>query len=325
LSSNATIHGIDSDYRRRLRIWLGSFAVVILFGMGIYRLVLGNLSAGAIDFAAAAALALLVGWVRYGGGGEGVGLAMAAVTTAATSALVTSLGAEGIAWSFPAVIATFSVTSRPRAVLVSAAGIAYVAYAMHTKSTADVAITYFLSLTLVGIITWVALAHFEQLQARLEILASVDPLTGAENRRALNEWMQLEDQHQAGSAIAIIDLDHFKSINDTHGHAAGDRVLIETAGLIRALMKPSDRLFRVGGEEFLVVMPGVGRHDAQGLADLILTAIPQKVRTRNASVTASIGLAHSREGEATADWVARADKALYSAKGQGRNRVQIDS
>lgn len=156
---------------------------------------------------------------------------------------------------------------------------------------------------------------------RVSEMAAIDSLTGLFNRRATIE--RLEQQIAAhgddGSAtILLLDLDHFKVVNDTRGHAAGDRVLVEVADAMTAAVRPSDTVCRWGGEEFLLLFPDTDQKAAVRTAERVLTSIAET------GVTASIGVAEVRSGDTVDGWVRRADIALYTAKNEGRNRVSTN-
>jgi diguanylate cyclase (GGDEF)-like protein len=146
-----------------------------------------------------------------------------------------------------------------------------------------------------------------------------DPLTGAGNRRALTRMLTLHEQKEI--SLLVLDLDHFKAVNDTHGHEIGDRVLQEFASRAAAALRRGDLLARVGGEEFVAVLPGADAAAASAVADRILEATRRRAFTdRELRVTVSIGIA---SGPQTEPLLARADLALYSAKNGGRDRFAL--
>ncbi|GJE73712.1 MULTISPECIES: PleD family two-component system response regulator [Methylorubrum] len=169
------------------------------------------------------------------------------------------------------------------------------------------------------------------LQASVE-LAVTDDLTGLHNRRYLDRQIGpvFGDAmlHQKGLACLLLDIDRFKSINDTWGHEAGDEVLRAFAERIRQQVRPMDILARYGGEEIVMVVPGVDLPEAQAIAERIrerIGAAPFTVQrgTRDIPVTVSIGVAVRRPTDTSpADILGRADAALYRAKDAGRNRVE---
>jgi diguanylate cyclase (GGDEF)-like protein len=160
------------------------------------------------------------------------------------------------------------------------------------------------------------------------LLASLDPLTGLRNRRAMEqdlaEAVQRFVREGQRFGLAMLDLDHFKRINDLLGHEAGDNVLVDFAKLLALHTRKADRCYRYGGEEFVLLMP---IPDAHALADIdpsLRLRVERELRAGNDAVTVSIGAAALRAGEDWPDWLARADAALYRAKNDGRNRTVLD-
>jgi diguanylate cyclase (GGDEF)-like protein len=160
--------------------------------------------------------------------------------------------------------------------------------------------------------------------------ARTDTLTGLLNRRGVEERADLlleQVAHAAHIAVVIADLDHFKSINDRFGHATGDEVLRRFAGHLRALLRASDVAARLGGEEFVLLLPNTLAEDAIKLVDGIRTRVPDAVHDIPGleSVTASFGVAMTQAGQSFSSALARADAALYRSKCDGRNRVTLEA
>jgi diguanylate cyclase len=165
--------------------------------------------------------------------------------------------------------------------------------------------------------------------AELEKLAMLDPLTGAGNRRHLNDRAAREmADRRAGDELSVVlfDLDHFKAINDRHGHAAGDAVLKRVVEIVKGVLRADDFLARTGGEEFVLLLPGQGveaaRADAARARATLATTVFE-VGTERLSVTASFGVAVVGLDNLLEEVLPRADKALYGAKHSGRNRVVV--
>jgi two-component system cell cycle response regulator len=167
----------------------------------------------------------------------------------------------------------------------------------------------------------------DQASQRAEVLAAislVDPLTGVGNRRALDQSLADLRDSAPSYGLAIIDLDHFKSINDTFSHAVGDDVLRRLGALLRASLRQIDNATRMGGEEFVLIFIGVTCETVMAICFRLLTCIreaPWSELHDRLHVTASIGVALGAEASDPLDVLALADKRLYVAKQSGRNRV----
>jgi len=161
--------------------------------------------------------------------------------------------------------------------------------------------------------------------------STLDPLTGLFNRNALEQRLaELDGQpcdpaQGISHAFLLCDLDHFKRVNDQFGHATGDAVLQDVAYTMRATLRAGDSIYRVGGEEILVILPGAGHEDACEIADRLCVAVRER-RPNGVAVSLSIGVAVAEPDVVdTDDLLARADAALYAAKASGRDKVFVDS
>lgn len=168
----------------------------------------------------------------------------------------------------------------------------------------------------------------EKQDRELQRLAVVDPLTDAPNRRgfysALAPWMALARRHGQSTALIILDLDHFKRVNDAYGHQVGDIVLKAVVEVGQKQLRDSDMLGRLGGEEFAVLLPRTTIHDAMVVAERIRNAIslmPIKTERALIYVTASMGVTIIRPDDSIVSLFKRADEALDAAKEAGRNKV----
>ncbi|WP_326541549.1 GGDEF domain-containing protein [Pseudorhodoferax sp.] len=187
--------------------------------------------------------------------------------------------------------------------------------------------TYSFSVLLVSV--GVLLMASERLRTEFEHLANHDSLTGALARRVVmhdsaQEFVRWQ-RYQHGFALLMVDVDHFKRINDQHGYAAGDRVLARVVDALGHALRTVDRLGRYGGEEFLVLLPEVQAGEARMVAERMRLAVARLAATEQVpACTVSIGVACVQRGDASLDAVlARADAALYEAKRLGRNRVEL--
>jgi diguanylate cyclase (GGDEF)-like protein len=152
-----------------------------------------------------------------------------------------------------------------------------------------------------------------------------DALTGAFNRRQLEVTLAaaVERRRRTGerASILLLDIDRFKDVNDAFGHAEGDRVLTALVALVQQRIRKLDLLFRVGGEEFVLLLPGTKFADAFGVADEIRGLVADAGLVPDWPLSISVGVAELAIEQSPAEWLAEADAALYRAKRAGRNRV----
>ncbi len=165
---------------------------------------------------------------------------------------------------------------------------------------------------------------------RLQRVAVTDVLTGAFNREFLQQRLPIEIERarkdEVPLAVAMIDVDHFKTVNDHHGHDAGDDVLAEVAQRLRGAIRSGDLLVRYGGEEFLVVLPGAEAGRGWEVAERVRARVSGRafeVGAGELRMAVSVGVAQLRPDESAGELIRRADAALYTAKANGRNRVEV--
>tara|TARA_R110001583_G_scaffold31978_1_gene108966 strand:- start:32041 stop:34380 length:2340 start_codon:yes stop_codon:yes gene_type:complete len=170
----------------------------------------------------------------------------------------------------------------------------------------------------------------KQQEKALWLLATTDPLTGVRNRRAFLDKVDAElvrvRRYRNDATLMMLDLDHFKRVNDLHGHAAGDAMLCHVVRLAHSLLRASDLIGRLGGEEFAILLPATGLQGALELAERLRSTLehtPLVYQNRDIGATTSIGVSLLQAGDSSAEMIlARADSALYAAKHNGRNRVE---
>lgn len=163
----------------------------------------------------------------------------------------------------------------------------------------------------------------------LKELATIDRLTGIYNRMTIEKILDAEiiraRRYVSGMCVLFIDVDYFKKINDTYGHTQGDKVLIKVAQLLKDNIRRIDCMGRWGGEEFVIIAPGIELRDAYKMAKKLNKLIAVSEFQQDSEVTISIGIAELSKDDIKETIISRADKALYKAKENGRNRVESAS
>lgn len=172
-----------------------------------------------------------------------------------------------------------------------------------------------------------AYAALQATNAQLSRMASTDALTGLWSRRHFEEQAAHEklraDRYPQPLSLLIFDIDHFKWVNDRHGHLIGDQVLTALSQMARRLTRDSDLVARWGGEEFIILMPNTAAPDAGEVAEKLRSSLASHPFAPVGTITASFGLAQYQPGESLDQWISRADSALYEAKQAGRNTVKL--
>jgi diguanylate cyclase (GGDEF)-like protein len=183
-----------------------------------------------------------------------------------------------------------------------------------------------INLFLVGLI---ALIVNWYIKGKLEYMATYDQLTVLFNRYAYRDILEKEIaqaiRNRSRLTLILFDIDHFKHINDTHGHDTGDQVLKFVARTVNACIRKSDYLFRIGGEEFAIIAANTSMEHAVVLAEKIRQTIEELKYRDDCPVTLSFGVAELRNGEGVDELFRKADAAQYKAKNSGRNRVETNS
>ncbi|GFK92788.1 putative diguanylate cyclase YdaM [Fundidesulfovibrio magnetotacticus] len=176
------------------------------------------------------------------------------------------------------------------------------------------------------VVTFTDITPLEQERVQLIYRATTDSLTGVANRYKLSEAINTEHvrfrRYGAPLSLIMFDIDHFKAVNDTHGHMAGDLVLQELAGLVLRNIRDTDALGRWGGEEFMILSPYTVQDDALELAGRLCEIVSRHPFAGAPGVTCSFGVAQARQGESLQTLLQRVDQAVYLAKRNGRNRVE---
>jgi diguanylate cyclase (GGDEF)-like protein len=214
-------------------------------------------------------------------------------------------------------------------VIIPATGLISQMRTNRTQIIIDAVITIGILLAVLYLFAWKLVVRLDDVQERLKHLAVTDELTELKNRRYIMEQVEREYQHAVRTgtplSLVLIDIDHFKKVNDTFGHAFGDAVLQAVARDMRESLRTYDLLGRIGGEEFLIASPGSTLEEAAALAERIKGKIRGKMissGSRSISVTVSAGVTSLSGQDMQADsMLARADYALYQAKQGGRDRV----
>lgn len=293
----------------------------------VIRLLNGEWLLGALDIAIVIGFCMLGAFVYQT---REVRIASIALSGICMTGMLTTVYINGVPqlfWAYPAMITVFYLLKPREAIAVSTIAIAALLPALlPSMDTIDLT-TVFITLWVTNAFAYAFSALTAAQQQQLMELALIDPLTNAGNRRALTEKLSqliaISKRSSKPFSLVMLDVDHFKSINDVFGHAKGDETLIRVSALIQSIIRESDGLYRIGGEEFVVVCEGEGAKFASRLGEQLRQQIEGSEFVTDRTVTVSLGVAEHINGETSDDWLRRADNAMYDAKNAGRNQLCV--
>ncbi|MDJ0712217.1 MAG: GGDEF domain-containing protein [Woeseiaceae bacterium] len=236
-------------------------------------------------------------------------------------------GAQQVYWAFPALMAVFYLVRPSEAVVgVVITIVAILPVLLPGKDTHETT-TILITIVVMSAFAYAFSLITDRQREQLLQLATKDPLTGAGNRRGLDtklrDVVNTFNRSNSPASLVLIDLDHFKAVNDIHGHAVGDQILKSITEIVNLRIRVTDSLYRIGGEEFVVVLEGADLHRAAHLAEQLRTLVDANELVPDHAVTISLGVAELKSGESPNDWLHRADEALYRAKDAGRNSTSL--
>lgn len=313
------------DFRLALMLSIGAVAMLVVSGFAIYRFSSGNVFGGLVNVGIVLALGGVLLWAATGARTRTAAALFIAVATLASIASAYVFGRTGLYWTFLVLWLSFVLAPPRLAALANIALLLAVLVGNHALfgSTTEWA-AYLATGGLVTWVAWLAATRLERQRLALQIQADEDPLTGAGNRRSLQRDLERRQAAGGRGVLAMLDIDWFKQVNDEHGHAAGDRVLVGLVELLGQRLRKIDGIYRIGGEEFVLLLPEVRLEDAAPRLYALQAELNAGLSRLPGRATVSIGAAPNQPDENWQDWLARADAALYQAKQSGRNRVVID-
>jgi len=236
-------------------------------------------------------------------------------------------GPQQVYWAYPALMTCFYLVKPREAIALTLTMAAILFFLLVGKVDPFQAGAIIVTIVVTTAFAFAFSVLNNRQQEQLLQLATRDPLTGAGNRRAflskLGQVISTFERTGVPSSLILFDVDNFKSINDAHGHTAGDEILRRISHRIESRIRLTDSLYRIGGEEFVVVIDGKGIETAARLAEQLRERIEATDVVPGISVTVSVGVAEIRQHESHEGWLRRADEAMYSAKRSGRNKVRL--
>lgn len=321
-----SVQRLQTDYRFAVLTLFGGLTILGVLPMAAYRFARGEIVAGVMDSLIVAGLAGAVAHLWRGGNIDHVAMAGAFIVNVGSVAACLLLGLPGMLWFYPVLLANSLLISPRHAFIASMLALTALAIFGRFDSVL-VHVVFVITAMIVGLFAYIFAKRTASQHAQLQMLVTRDTLTSAYNRRAMEQELPMaieaSRRTRAPVGLAVMDLDHFKRINDSFGHEAGDRVLVEFARVVGETTRRGDRLFRYGGEEFVLLLPGMDSQALAALAETLRARVAGELSIGGNPVTVSIGVAEHAPGEAPNEWLARTDAAMYRAKEGGRNRVEV--
>ena len=318
---------IRADFRLGIYLTFSSIGMVFILPLAIVRFLNGDMALAVLNVSLVVMFVFTLIYAWRGGDLDRLGTGTCLAISLGV-AVTTTLNPAGVFWVFPAVLANAFLVTPRLALLLALALLTFVGNQVFGEASVYQALPVLGSLALTAAFATLFARSSGLRRAQLEQLATLDPLTGIENRRALEAEIAIAlsafQRDARPIALAMIDLDHFKRVNDRHGHEVGDQVLRDFARLAEGAVRRTDRLFRYGGEEFVLLMPSTDDLGLELAMSHLRLKIREGLRAEGEPVTVSIGGAILRRNESRDAWVSRADTALYRAKANGRNCLEID-
>ena len=325
---------LRKDFQLSIITLMGFFGVLGISPYAVYRAVQGNYLVSIADTVIVLSTICAVVHAWRSGDTTTPGVFLAGVFSICAVLITLNLGVNGLFWIYPLILFNFFMVSPPRALLATTLVLACLAlYALLLPGTVFESryqmLSFLVTALMASVLTFIFAYRTQHQREQLQTLACRDPLTGARNRRVMNEELQSavanQRRHGLDSALLLIDLDHFKQVNDRFGHQAGDQVLITLVDVAKRNLRQEDRLFRFGGEEFLVLLKNTDEAGLAAAAQNLKEQLAQHLKSPGGTVTVSMGGAVLYAGESWEQWLERADQQLYQAKSAGRDRIFIDS
>lgn len=319
------LNRLKTDFRLSIITLLGASALLGITPFAVMRFMQDNVVAGLVDTAILLGIsgAMAYAWITGDTRRSGAILAVVACFGAVTVAVV--VGQAGLFWLYPCLMVSFFLVTPRIATFLNLASIAVTSFQGDIFQSNEQMWTFTATTLVVSAIAYTFAQRTDDQRERLEQLATLDPLTGVKNRRSMDEELDLAAAYAERTgmpyALVMLDIDHFKKVNDEYGHGVGDVVLVDLVTLVQQQTRKSDQLFRYGGEEFVLLLPGV---DGAGLAAVMNNLqhiMRKKIKYPGGTISTSFGVALLKHGESVASWLKRADAALYQAKEAGRDRV----
>jgi diguanylate cyclase (GGDEF)-like protein len=254
------------------------------------------------------------------------GIGISFICIAGVISTVYISGPHQVYWAYPVLVAIFYLVRPLEAITFTLVTVAALIPSLLGDTDSHSTLTILVTIVVMSSFALAFSLVTNRQREKLIQLATKDPLTGAGNRRHLdNKLNEIVNDYQrtaTSAAMLLLDLDHLKKVNDSHGHVVGDQILKRITEIINIRIRVTDNLYRIGGDEFVVILEGQTIDHAAHLAEQLRTLVEANELIADQPVTVSVGIAELKANESAEEWLHRADKALYGAKRDGRNTTK---
>jgi diguanylate cyclase (GGDEF)-like protein len=305
---------------------LCALSIPSILPFGVYRLLQGSWASAIVDMALVIGMSAVIVHVWRTGRYQVASLLVTLFYSAGMLVTVYLRGVALVYWVYPTMIAAYFVLRPTVALAINSVGLVALVGILVSRLEVVNLLTIVVTIGLVNLFAYIFAYRTGMQNKALHTAVELDFLTGVGNRRALERKLAEHAQErrpQLEASLLLLDLDHFKQVNDQYGHAAGDKVLVRLAELMRRHTRSSDRIFRYGGEEFAIIASGAGLSAAARLAEGLRAAVAAATLLEGHPITISIGVAYMDQASEPGHWLEQADKMLYAAKQGGRNAVRV--
>lgn len=319
---------LRNDFQLSMLMMFGACTVLGILPFVLIRLANGEPAKALLNLGIVLAICAAPAYAWRSGRVQRAALVMGLVNTACCIAVALAFDRQGLLWSYLVIVTNYFLVPRRWAmglsILMIGSVLAQPAMFINAVETASFSATALL----LSVFSYISAYRNERQQAALQSLATRDPLTGAGNRRLMEEDLSTaiiaNQRKPTPMTLGMLDIDHFKAVNDQHGHEAGDNVLVSLVRIVRGALRRSDRIYRFGGEEFVVILGGAGPREGARILANVHQALCTQLRSPGGPISVSIGACVLAPGEDWTSWLGRADAALYRAKRGGRARMVFD-
>lgn len=318
---------LRSNSQLVILVVLGVATSFTLALFGAYRAMRGEWIAASIDFSIVVLICLPVIHAIRSGETVGAGACLCVTNSIGCAVAISVIGPGALPWVYLVLMTNFFIAGPRQALVFNLLLTTALLLMEHMFAQPVDRMSAAVAAALVTVFAYLSALRVTSDQQELEELASLDVLTGMPNRRmmerALEEAVALHQTGHRSYGLVIVDIDHFKEVNDTHGHAAGDAAIADLATILKFEMRKQDRVFRFGGEEFVVLLDLDTPEALWTASERLRQAVRNGLRGPGGRITVSLGGAMAGDEESWQEWFSLADEALYRAKHNGRDSSVI--